>query len=335
MAINKYQTKSGTRYQVQVFHEGKRVASKAGFQTKRAARKWEAEYEAESLPTDTGLLSIVNKYLDEVEAKRARNTYGYKCTCLKRLVGNMGEVGALVRGLYAERGPKAANRNLREFKTFFAWAIRYGYHPGPNPCAHIEPYPEEQYVRYVPPKEDVAAVRLAAKGKARAIVDMLYFTGARLSEVLSLKWEDVDLKQGTVRLWTRKRRGGSRGSRVLALPNSGKMLLNLYQNHPAQQSTTYIFTNPLTGAPYSRNSGFIKALIPSLCKRAGVKPFTAHCLRHHHATLLMDAGIDRRVIQGRLGHQRFSTTETYLHEMEVDRTVSNLFEEMEDDAVAK
>ena len=74
----------------------------------------------------------------------------------------------------------------------------------------------------------------------------------------------------------------------------------------------------------------MKNFFERLCSRAGVKPFTAHAVRHHVASRLSDSRkATSRQIQNFLGHRRLTTTETYLHELEVDRSVVEILENSE------
>ena len=68
--------------------------------------------------------------------------------------------------------------------------------------------------------EDVTAVRAVAIGQERDFVDVIYFTGARLSEACNLTWQDVDFNRMTITLWTRKRKGGGRQPRTLGMVKS-------------------------------------------------------------------------------------------------------------------
>ena len=67
-----------------------------------------------------------------------------------------------------------------------------------NPFRTVEGYPEQKYVRYVPPPEDIDAARMAATAEERDLFDALYFTAGRLSEILNLVWErDINFERRT------------------------------------------------------------------------------------------------------------------------------------------
>lgn len=88
-----------------------------------------------------------------------------------------------------------------------------------------------------------------------------------------------------------------------------------------------VFTNPTKGGLMSKQTPWIYRLLPILCDRAGVRRFTFHCIRHFVATRLKDSRQATPFqIQAFLGHKNLSTTEHYLHELDVDRGVAALLE---------
>ncbi len=276
------------------------------------------------------------KYLEDCEARMRANTVQEKFTHYTDFATFL-EVDTPAQAItvpiaqdFAARihdikDSKGANRYMRNLKALWNWFIRRG-EIGENPWSAVQPYPEERYVKYVPPVEDVAQVRLNATPEERAIIDTLYYTAARLSEVLGLTWEDVNLSQKTITLWTRKRRGGDLQADTIAIPDAlASTLKRLWRLR--EKESPYVLTNPETGQPYHRNSRFIKYLFERVCKRVEVKRFTAHAIRHHVASIMADSGkVSTRNIKSLLRHQRESTTENYIREITVDRSTANFFE---------
>jgi integrase len=75
----------------------------------------------------------------------------------------------------------------------------------------------------VPPVEDIKAVILAADQDEQDFIETVFHTGARSGELLRLTWEDINFDVGTIRLWTRKRQGGSLEANLLDLSGTRKI----------------------------------------------------------------------------------------------------------------
>lgn len=140
--------------------------------------------------------------------------------------------------------------------------------------------------------------------KSRLIVSLLYSTGLRVSEIVNLKVEDLNLGEKTG--WVRKGKGSK--DRLLVMSESLAGEIKDYLSSRGKENK-YIFSKekPLT----TRN---IQKIIQGTRKRAGInKKVTPHTLRHSFATHLLEQGIDIRVIQAMLGHSSLSTTQVYTH----------------------
>lgn len=345
MALKEYQTKQGKRYQAQLWMHGKQIATKAGFLSKKDARRWLVEEEARRQSpqtTGTGFSLVLGLYLDDAQARRKRNTYIYKRSVFRKFADHLGtdipltEIDrATVRAFLADSAAnishKSANKYRVELSAFFTWAMREGHFFGQNPAAGLEPYPESRTVRYVPPAADLAAVVMAAVGWERDFVLLLIHTAARISEITDLRWEDVNMEHGTVTLWTSKRRGGNREPRTMALTDTSLEIMRRRWADPDRHAS-HVFVNPMTGNPFSRQSRRLKYLLVDLCAKAGIsKPFTAHCIRHYIATALTDADkVDVRSAQKLLGHMNIRTTQIYLHDLAVDRRTATTIQGIAD-----
>ncbi len=145
----------------------------------------------------------------------------------------------------------------------------------------------------------------------KAFMELLYASGLRVSELVKLDIENMDLHSHQIRVWGK----GSKERVVLAgLPaiqsiqnylNLGRPLLKGKRNTPA------LFLNP-TGGRLSARS--FQERLDRLAKQAGIeKHVYPHMLRHTFATHLLDGGADLRVVQELLGHSNLSTTQIYTH----------------------
>ncbi|OEU66211.1 MAG: hypothetical protein BA863_09215 [Desulfovibrio sp. S3730MH75] len=287
---------------------------------------------------------LASKYLDEIQDRKKRNTYIYKRSTFRRFISyfhparvvlselNLDIIANYHRAQKEARGPKAANCDLRELRTIFNWAIKRD-HMIKNPARQVDYYSEEDFVRYVPPAEDISAVRMAATPEERLFFDALYFTAARLSEILNLTWEDINLESRAIRLWTSKRAAGNKQPRVLAIHDElYKLLSTAWDNR--DKTSSYVFTNPLTGNPYTRHNAFVKDMFKRLCERANLeRTFTAHCIRHHVASRIVDSRkATLRQLQSFLGHMNSKVTDKYVHELQVDHSIMDAFESSDPEA---
>jgi len=219
------------------------------------------------------------------------------------------EYSFLVRREGSE-GNKVANRDLKEFKALFVWANRQTIIQH-NPVINLEPYPEEETPRYIPPVEDIDRVILAATDWELDFIQTVYHTLGRLSEILRLTWEDVNLEKRTVLLRTRKRKGGQIQSDLVPMSLTLYSCLKKRWNE-RDKSSPYVFTKP-GGGIYTKNDKPIKEMMDKLCRQAGVKKFGFHAIRHHVAMILEDSGkATLREIQKMLRHKRPTTTDNYL-----------------------
>ncbi len=222
------------------------------------------------------------------------------------------------------KGDKSANRRLKSMKALWNWhrdSLRT------NPWKSVNPYHEDEFTKYVPSKEDVNKVLKIAEVWERNLLQVFIYTGARLSEILNLRWADVNLEEKTIQLWTRKRKGGSKQSRVLPLGTTLFQIVNeLYVDN--KTNSQYVFVNPITCENYKRNQSSIKNMMERLCKKAEVEFFTFHALRHYFSKSLLESrNASISDIQMLLGHQRATTTDIYLRSMSPE--VSHLAELIE------
>ena len=161
---------------------------------------------------------LVEEWLAEIEAKRkARTSYDYRRMMAKYVLSELGgkTVTAVTRPDIAKlhhlmrKTPSEANHVLQVLSSFFGWCERHGNRPdGNNPCRHVERNRENKRERFLSPKEMRRLGRAVAAGErcgfltpwAAGAIRLLVFTGARLGEVLTLKWDYVDLEAGVLRL---------------------------------------------------------------------------------------------------------------------------------------
>ena len=323
MAIRPY-TGPGGRYRVYFRHQG-RMYSRV-VPTLAAGKAWEVEMktllaQAEARASVLMFSQAADLYLIDSRARMLPATVAEKFRHLKAFAAFLGadlpaqdvtvaQAKAFIAAVQAKLGNKTANRHLRTLKAMWNW------HRDTLPAnvwQAVQPYPEDEFLKYIPPPDNVAAVLKEARRWEERMLLFLLSTGARSGEAFNLTWEDVNLERGTVILWTRKRKGGSRQARLLPISPTLRAILEELARENAEAASPYVFVNPETGEPYYRQLPSVRLMLKRLCRKAGVKEFGFHALRHYVASRLMESQQANIVeIQRLLGHQRTTTTDAYL-----------------------
>ncbi|MCL2311132.1 MAG: tyrosine-type recombinase/integrase [Firmicutes bacterium] len=142
-----------------------------------------------------------------------------------------------------------------------------------------------------------------------AIIELLFATGMRISELCNLNTNDIDLKTGVIKVF-----GKGSKERIIQICNPDiKSLLKkyrkLYANHIEDDKNFFI--NRL-GQSISTQS--VRLMLHQYVQKSGIsKNITPHTFRHTFATLLLEENVDIRYIQGMLGHSSINTTQIYTH----------------------
>jgi integrase/recombinase XerD len=142
--------------------------------------------------------------------------------------------------------------------------------------------------------------------KHRAMFMTMYGAGLRVSELVSLRVEDID----SARMLIRIREGKGQKQRYAKL--SKYLLEVLREYYKTCRPIGWLFPGKIEGQPLNRMA--VNKVIEYLSKRAGLKKnVTPHTFRHSYATHMLDAGADLRTIQVLLGHQNIKSTAIYMH----------------------
>ncbi|MGV9182764.1 site-specific tyrosine recombinase XerD [Arcanobacterium canis] len=143
----------------------------------------------------------------------------------------------------------------------------------------------------------------------RALVEILYGTGARISEAVALTADDISFETSSIRLF-----GKGRKERILPLGQFAIDALEAYivRGRPTLAAkgagSSFLFLNT-RGKPLSRQSAW--GVIQQIAARAGIEGISPHTFRHSFATHLLQGGADVRVVQEMLGHASVTTTQIY------------------------
>ena len=216
----------------------------------------------------------------------------------------------------AAMSPNSISRKLCAIRTFCKFACREGYikkdftstsdgMKGVKKLPHVLTVDEVASILAQPDAQEPAGAR------DKAMLEMLYATGLRVTELISLRLSDVNAGVGFVRCFGKGSKERIIPMGKVAIEYVNRYLLNGRPKFARSGSSEYLFlTN--RGQRMSR-VGFWK-LIKKYGAKAGItKHITPHTLRHSFATHLLEGGADLRSIQEMLGHADIATTQIYTH----------------------
>ncbi len=208
------------------------------------------------------------------------------------------------------------SRKLACLRSFFKYLARENLLEV-NPAAGIQtPKREKRLPQFLDPEEVIRLLEAPAKNtwdekRDRAILETLYSSGLRVSELVGLNQEDVDVFGGLVRV-----RGKGKKERIVPL---GKMALKALQSY-LEHKPARDHRNAMKAPLYLNRSGgrltdrSIRRMIRKYSRRIALhKEVSPHTLRHSFATHMLDRGADLRSVQELLGHENLSTTQIYTH----------------------
>ena len=196
-----------------------------------------------------------------------------------------------------------ANRIVALVRTMFNLASDWGHHPGPNPASRIKFFKEVKRDRFVRPDE-LPRLWRALQNEPNPYVRGAFFigllTGARRSEVLGMKWEDLDLTQG---LW---RIPDTKAGRPHTLPLP-RLVVDELRKLPRLEGNPYVFC----GRWGRKNLNNVSKPWQRIRKEAGLNDVRIHDLRRTLGSWLVAAGASLPLIGKALNHSQPATTAIY------------------------
>ena len=298
--------------------------------TAARGRSGKAKRAAKPVPAPSSADPLIDRFIDAVwlEDGLARNTLVAYRRDLDGLAAWLGELGTSISlggepelaAYFAEEhaGTRAttANRRLAVLRRFYRWAVREGV------VAH-DPTLRLKGAK-VPPRfpktlsEAQVEALLAAPDvetplglRDRAMLELLYATGLRVSELVALTMLNLSLQEGLVRVI-----GKGSKERIVPLGEEARRWIERY----LKKGRPVILAGRVADATFvtQRAAGMTRQMFWVLIKRHALRarieaPLSPHGLRHAFATHLLNHGADLRVVQLLLGHADISTTQIYTH----------------------
>lgn len=214
-----------------------------------------------------------------------------------------------------DMAPTSISRNISSIKTFYTYFVKTNKILSSPADLIKEPKLGTHLPTYLTNEEinKLLDIDVTDKYSARnkAILELMYASGLRISEVVSLEFKNIDFDDCIVRVV-----GKGSKERIIPINDVAIEALKNYINNYRPEllikgDNNYLFINN-HGQPMTRQAIF--KIIKKECDRSGItKNISPHTIRHTFATHLLENGADLRVIQELLGHSDISTTQIYTH----------------------
>lgn len=317
------------------------VKRRKSFKNKKTAIKWEEEEKVrlseQSGPTHTvSLLEWATAYLAYSEKKFVFETFAEKKLAFKLLFAfdevDPGLSVELLKPLpllnhlhdqEQKRSGNAANKQRKNLRAAWQWGVRFMGLPSSNPFSAVFKFAEERDERYVPPLDDfwkaydaVDTVSPTEEHQDRLMLLSYLQTGARRDELFRLRWRDVDFEGKRIRLFWRKNAIGQWEEAWLPITDELIDMLRVHQKVTGLQMFVFLNFNNSKNSKDWVSFEYRQHWLGNLCRRAGVKAFGFHGIRHLFASILADDNRPLVEIQHMLRHKSISTTQRYIHQLE-------------------
>jgi integrase len=323
--------------------------------TKRNAALWEKEEKERLEKEQIGMsclkvLDWAESYLDYVKDRFVDKTYKEKKSVFSNLLQCISPDDPVEKITPAtalkylskqanERSGNASNKERKNLVAAWNWGSKYldGFPTGMfDPFGAVDKFPEIKKPRYIPPEKDFWQVYNNIHGQDKIMLLTYLHLAARRGEVFNLEWDDIDFIDKQIRLWTSKRKGGTKEFDWVPMTQDLRSALKLWWDERPLKSNLHVFVclddtpfcEQYFGKPFTNRQHFMK----KVCIRAGVKPFGFHAIRHLTASILYHKGYKVSAIQAILRHKSPSTTNRYLKTLGLEETRTALEEGLQEPA---
>ena len=208
--------------------------------------------------------------------------------------------------------PTSIRRKISTLKSFYKYLYKNNYIDKKDYPLNKTVYPkvEKRLPKFIYYNDLLEILDESTRDKDgirdRLIIEMLYATGVRVSELVNIKYNDIDFNNRRIRVC-----GKGNKERIVYYGEYAEDVLKEYMNTHIKNDNGYVFINSKGGQLTTRG---VRYIIDNIMNRLSVKVHvTPHVLRHTFATDMLNNGCDIKVVQELLGHASLQTTEVYTH----------------------
>ncbi|RLJ70714.1 site-specific recombinase XerD [Hydrogenivirga caldilitoris] len=327
-----YLRKRGKNWYFEFMYQGKRYYVKIGNVAKTVAREIANEIRAQVIrgewippkEKNTTFKEVARKYLEWYETrsharKKAKDIHRYRVEKLVEYFGDyqLQRISYFTVEHYKKKrlqngvGKDTINKELTVLKSIFNRAKELGLFSGDLPKIEKFRDVENERLRYLTPEEAKKLIDTCPEWLKPAVIFALN-TGLRAGEIFSLKWDQVDFKNRKIYIEPTN----TKTKKIYKIPMN-KTVYELLMKLKEEQKEGgidhgYVFINS-KGEPYSAEWNGYRRAFQTACRKAGIKNFRFHDLRHTFASWVAMKSKDIYAVQKLLHHSDLSMTKRYAH----------------------
>lgn len=333
--------KEGKNWKVQVYYKdwqgNRKRKQKRGFRTKGEAKEWERDFlQQQSQGVDIEFGNFLEIYYKDMDVRLREHTMYTKRYIIdlkirpyfeKKILSEItvADVRAWQNELLTYKDKNGKGYSQTYLKTIncqltaiFNYAIRY-YNLQDNPCRKAgaigkskgEPkdfWMQDEFNEFLETMKD--------KPEARMAFLLLYWTGMRIGELLALTYDDINLEEKTISITKSYQR--LKGKDVITQPKTPKSIRVItmpdFLAEEFREYCSHLYGIMKNERLFHFTKSHMEHCMAAGIEKSGVKRIRLHDLRHSHASMLVDMGVDPLEIAERLGHEKVETTlNTYSH----------------------